>query len=71
MLYLSLLNIAEPRQPAALVELLNLPRAALKERLKGTPAEALIDPGAHEQGAGIGATVANTVVPPLSLRDDD
>ena len=63
MLYLSLLKIAEPREPAALVELLNLPRAELKQRLKGTPAEALIDPGAHEQGAGIVATVANTVNP--------
>jgi hypothetical protein len=63
MLYLSLLKIAEPREPAALVELLNLPRAALKQRLKGTPAEALIDPGAHEQGAGIVATVANAVNP--------
>ena len=29
MLYLSLLKIAEPREPAALVELLSLPRAAL------------------------------------------
>src|SRR5215472_12787317 len=59
MLYLSLLRIAEPREPAALVELLNLPRAELKQRLKGTPAEALIDPGAHEQGAGIVATAVN------------
>ena len=43
MLYLSLLKIAEPREPAALVELLNLPRAALKQRLKGTPAGRGID----------------------------
>jgi type IV secretory pathway TraG/TraD family ATPase VirD4 len=63
MLYLSLLKIAEPREPAALVELLNLPRAALRQRLKGTPAEALIDPGAHEQGAGIVATVAYAINP--------
>ena len=63
MFYLSLLKIAEPREPAALIELLNLPRAELKRRLKGTPAEALIDPGAHEQGAGIVATVANAVNP--------
>jgi hypothetical protein len=63
MLYLSLLKIAELREPAALVELLNLPRAELKQRLRGTPAEALIDPGAHEQGAGIVATVANAVNP--------
>jgi len=77
MLYLSLLKIAEPRDPAALADLLNLPRVVLKQRLKGTPAEALIDlsssgsargsgrnfPGAHEQGAGIVATVANAVNP--------
>jgi len=31
----------------------------LKEALRGTPAEALIDPGAHEQGAGILATAFN------------
>jgi type IV secretory pathway TraG/TraD family ATPase VirD4 len=70
MLYLSLLNIAEPREPAALVELLNLPRAELKQRLEGTPAEALIDPGAHEQGAGIVATVANAVNPFRYLPTD-
>src|SRR5215469_36559 len=70
MLYLSLLKIAEPREPATLVELLNLPRAALKQRLKGTPAEALIDPGAHEQGAGIVATVANAVNPFRYLPTD-
>jgi hypothetical protein len=70
MLYLSLLNIAEPRAPAALFELLNLPRAELKQRLKGTPAEALIDPGAHEQGAGIVATVANAVNPFRYLPTD-
>jgi type IV secretory pathway TraG/TraD family ATPase VirD4 len=63
MLYLSLLKITAPREPAALLELLNLPRAELKQRLRGTPAEALIDPGAHEQGAGIVATVANAVNP--------
>ena len=61
LLYVSLLKITEPREPAALVELLNLPRAELKHRFKGRPAEALIDPGAHEQGAGIVATVANAV----------
>jgi hypothetical protein len=63
MLYLTLLKIAELREPAALVELHYLPRAELKQRLKGTPAEALIDPGAHEQGAGIVATVANAINP--------
>jgi type IV secretory pathway TraG/TraD family ATPase VirD4 len=68
MLYLSLLKIAEPRDAGALADLLNLPRAALKQRLKGTPAEALIDPGAHEQGAGIVATVANAVNPFRYLR---
>lgn len=62
-LYVSLLQVAAPREPAVLAELLNLERAELKRRLKGTPAEALIDPGAHEQGAGIIATVANAVNP--------
>src|SRR5205085_238357 len=31
----------------------------LRTKLAGTPGEALIDPGAHEQGAGIVATAAN------------
>jgi hypothetical protein len=55
----SIFRVAEPRDAAAIPGLLALPRAELRERLAGTPAEALIDPGAHEQGAGIVATAAN------------
>ena len=47
------------REPGDIPKLLALPRAKLKEALRGTPAEALIDPGAHEQGAGIVATAFN------------
>jgi hypothetical protein len=35
----------------------------LKQALSGTPAYSLIDPGAHEQGAGMIATVANATRP--------
>ncbi len=55
----SIFRIAEPRDAAAIPGLLALPRGQLREKLAGTPAEALIDPGAHEQGAGIVATAAN------------
>jgi hypothetical protein len=48
----SIFRVAEPR-------LLALPRAELRQKLAGTATEALIDPGAHEQGAGIVATAAN------------
>jgi Type IV secretion-system coupling protein DNA-binding domain len=55
----SIFRVAEPRQAATIPKLLALPRAELRQKLAGTPAEALIDPGAHEQGAGIVATAAN------------
>jgi hypothetical protein len=55
----SIFRIAEPREAASIPRLLTLPRAELRRALAGTPAEALIDPGAHEQGAGIVATAAN------------
>ena len=55
----SIFRTAEPRQAAAIPRLLALPRGELRQKLAGTPAEALIDPGAHEQGAGIVATAAN------------
>jgi Type IV secretion-system coupling protein DNA-binding domain len=55
----SLFRVAQPRQAAAIPRLLTLPRAELRAKLAGTPAEALIDPGAHEQGAGIVATASN------------
>jgi hypothetical protein len=43
----------------------------LKQALSGTPAYSLIDPGAHEQGAGIIATVANGTRPFLYLPPSD
>ncbi len=55
----SIFRIAEPKEAASIPRLLTLPRAELRQALAGTPAEALIDPGAHEQGAGIVATAAN------------
>jgi type IV secretory pathway TraG/TraD family ATPase VirD4 len=55
----SIFRIAEPKEAASIPRLLTLPRAELRRALAGTPAEALIDPGAHEQGAGIVATAAN------------
>jgi hypothetical protein len=59
----ALLRVADPATPASLPTLLNLPRSELKKRLVGTPAEPLIDPGAHDQGAGIVATAANAINP--------
>lgn len=59
----SMLKIADPKDPASLLKLLNLSRSELKRQLTGTPAEALIDPGAHDQGAGIVATAANAINP--------
>ncbi|MGH7924382.1 MAG: type IV secretion system DNA-binding domain-containing protein [Candidatus Binatus sp.] len=58
-LIVGLLAALKSRDPADLPRLLGLPRHQLKEALKGTPAEVLIDPGAHEQGAGIVATAFN------------
>jgi hypothetical protein len=58
-LIVGLLDALGSREPADIPKLLALPRAKLKEALRGTAAEALIDPGAHEQGAGIVATAYN------------
>jgi type IV secretory pathway TraG/TraD family ATPase VirD4 len=55
----SIFRIAEPKEASSIPRLLTLPRAELRRALAGMPAEALIDPGAHEQGAGIVATAAN------------
>jgi hypothetical protein len=44
-------------------KLLQLGRDQLKQALSGTPAYSLIDPGAHEQCAGMIATVANATRP--------
>ena len=46
-----------------ITEFLALPREEIQKALKGTQAYPLIDPGAHEQGAGILATAANAVKP--------
>jgi hypothetical protein len=59
----ALLKVADPSVPASLPTLLSLSRTELKKRLAGTPAEPLIDPGAHDQGAGIVATAANAINP--------
>jgi type IV secretory pathway TraG/TraD family ATPase VirD4 len=58
-LIVGLLSAVKSRDPRDIPRLLGLPRYQLKDALKGTPAEALIDPGAHEQGAGIVATAFN------------
>jgi hypothetical protein len=58
-LIVGLLDIVRTGDPADIPKLLGLPRAKLKEAFRGIPAEALIDPGAHEQGAGIVATAFN------------
>ncbi|MGO9454510.1 MAG: type IV secretion system DNA-binding domain-containing protein [Candidatus Binataceae bacterium] len=63
----SLLGVATPREPHSIPKLLELNRDQLKQALTGTPAFSLIDPGAHEQGAGIVATVANATRPFLYL----
>ena len=58
-LIVGLLDIVRTGDPADIPKLLGLPRAKLKEAFRGIAAEALIDPGAHEQGAGIVATAFN------------
>ena len=67
----SLLQVATPREPYSIPKLLELDREKLKQALSGTPAYSLIDPGAHEQGAGIVATVANATRPFLYLPPSD
>ena len=62
-LIVGLLESVESRHPSDIPKLLALPRAKLKEALRGAPAEALIDPGAHDQGAGIVATAFNATNP--------
>jgi Type IV secretion-system coupling protein DNA-binding domain len=58
-LIVGLLAAIESRDPTDIPRLLALPRHQLKAALEGTPAKVLIDPGAHEQGAGIVATAFN------------
>ena len=67
----SLLQVATPREPHSIPKQLELDREKLKQALSGTPAYSLIDPGAHEQGAGIVATVANATRPFLYLPPAD
>jgi type IV secretory pathway TraG/TraD family ATPase VirD4 len=67
----SLLGLANAREPQSIPRLLELNRDQLKRALSGTPAYSLIDPGAHEQGAGIIATVANATRPFLYLPPSD
>ena len=68
-LIMALLKVAQPAVPATLPRLLNLSRTDLRQQLTGTAAEPLIDPGAHDQGAGIVATAANAINP-LRYRSD-
>jgi len=67
----SLFQVPTPREPQSIPKLLELNRDQLKRALSGTPAYSLIDPGAHEQGAGIVATVANATRPFLYLPPSD
>ncbi len=67
----SLLQVAASREPQSIPKLLELNRDQLKQALSSTPAYSLIDPGAHEQGAGIIATVANATRPFLYLPPAD
>ncbi len=67
----SLFQVAASREPQSIPKLLELSRDQLKQALSGTPAYSLIDPGAHEQGAGIIATVANATRPFLYLPPSD
>ena len=59
----SIFETAQPQIPETITRLVALPRDQLKRALTGTPAEALIDPGAHDQGAGIVAMVTNATNP--------
>jgi type IV secretory pathway TraG/TraD family ATPase VirD4 len=59
----SIFETARPQIPETITRLVALPRDQLKRALTGTPAEALIDPGAHDQGAGIVAMVTNATNP--------
>ena len=59
----SIFETAKPQIPETITRLVALPRDQLKRALTGTPAEALIDPGAHDQGAGIVAMVTNATNP--------
>ena len=53
--------VQERDSSTGIANFLALPRAEIQKALTGTRAYPLIDPGAHEQGSGILATVANAV----------
>ncbi len=53
--------VQERGNSTGITNFLALPRAEIQKGLIGTRAYPLIDPGAHEQGSGILATVANAV----------
>ncbi|MBV8053926.1 MAG: type IV secretion system DNA-binding domain-containing protein [Deltaproteobacteria bacterium] len=58
----AILHVARDNpDPAALMNLVSLPREQLHAALRGTPAYALIDPQAHDQGAGILGTATNAI----------
>jgi type IV secretory pathway TraG/TraD family ATPase VirD4 len=58
----AILHVArDEAHPGRLMELVSLPRDQLHEALKHTPAFALIDPEAHDQGAGILGTAVNAI----------
>jgi hypothetical protein len=67
----SLLGLATSREPQGIPRLLELNRQQLKQALSGTPAYSLIDPGAHEQRAGIIAIVASGSQPFFYLPPSD
>ncbi len=67
----SIFETAKPQTAETIAELLTLPRDRLKRALAGTAAEPLIDPGAHDQGAGIVAMVVNATNPLRYLPPED
>jgi energy-coupling factor transporter ATP-binding protein EcfA2 len=60
----SIFAVVKDRHHAGTIaDFLALSREEIQQKLKGTRAYPLIDPGAHEQGSGIIATAANAVKP--------
>jgi hypothetical protein len=58
----AILNVAgDNPDPDNLLKLVSLPRDRLHEALNGTPAYALIDPQAHDKGAGIFGPAADEI----------
>jgi len=58
----SALTVIRDRNDArSLLDFFSHPRLKIHEKLAGTRAHPLIDPGAHEQGSGILATAANAI----------